>query len=520
MSQIDAIKESIGFEQLIKESNTDCVLKEEYLIPDTHPDVEKILTVEARPVIISKEFVGDKIVVEGKVEYTVLYLAREEGMVVNSVNYMEKFSSNIDLNQEEHRIVCEIECKVEHIEAAIMNERKISIQGAFELYWEMYKSSEVEFVKDIEGTDDIEVLKKTEKINRISANEEIELVGKSNIRVGMDKPQISKILNCSLWLHKKEIKILEDKIYLSCYCKLNILYKGDESKEIICIEDDVYLSKEEEVKGVNPDMMYSVSYNIQNNDLMLEEDDLGEVRIINNEFIVKANVKVFSRENVDVIKDAYCPNFPIELKKEEYELGAIQGTGNTEIVIKDNIPLNENNLIPEEIISCTGTLLISDKQVENDKIIIEGVLKVDVLYKTNDSDKYLANVKSDIPFNTIMDMQGAENGMKAIIKCNIENLEATIEANTIAIKCSAILCAKVCYEVKKQFICDVAEQEGEMPEKKSSVTIYVVGEEDTLWDLAKKYNTTVNDLIKINNIEDQDDIECGRKLIIPGRAIF
>ncbi|SJU20131.1 Domain of uncharacterised function (DUF3794) [Clostridioides difficile] len=57
----------------------------------------------------------------------------------------------------------------------------------------------------------------------------------------MDKPQISKILKCSLLLHKKEIKILEDKVYLSCYCKLNILYKGDESKEIICIEDDVKL---------------------------------------------------------------------------------------------------------------------------------------------------------------------------------------------------------------------------------------------------------------------------------------
>ncbi|NFO46073.1 DUF3794 domain-containing protein [Clostridium botulinum] len=520
MSQIDTIKESIGFEQLIKESNSDCILKEEYLIPDTHPDVQEILTVEARPIIVSKEFVGDKIALEGKVEYTVLYLAREEGLVVNSVSYTEKFSSNIDLNQEEHKIVCELECKVEHIEATIMNERKISIQGVFGIYWEMYKSSEFEFVKDIEGTDDIEILKKTEKINRISANEEVELVGKSNIRVGMDKPQISKILKCSLLLHKKEIKILEDKVYISCYCKLNILYKGDESKEIICIEDDVYLSKEEEVKGVNSEMMYSVSYNIQNNDLMLEEDDLGEVRIINNEFMVKANIKVFSKENVDVIKDAYCPNFPIELKKEEYELGAIQGTNSSEIIIKDNIALNENNLIPDQIICSNGTILISDKQVETDKVIVEGTLKVDVLYKTSDQDKYLANVKAEIPFNSIIDMQGAKKGMKAIIKCNIESLEATIEANTIAIKASAILCAKICYEVKKQFICDVIEQEGEVPEKKSSVTIYVVGEDDTLWDLAKKYNTTVDDLIKINDMEDQEDIECGKKLIIPGRAIF
>ena len=70
------------------------VLKEEYLIPDTHPDVQEILTVEARPMIINKEIIGDKIILEGKVEYTVIYLAREDGIVVNSVNYNQSFTNN------------------------------------------------------------------------------------------------------------------------------------------------------------------------------------------------------------------------------------------------------------------------------------------------------------------------------------------------------------------------------------------------------------------------------------------
>ncbi|ETJ25317.1 LysM protein, partial [human gut metagenome] len=41
-----------------------------------------------------------------KVEYTVLYLAREEGLIINSVNYTQKFTSNIDLNQDEHKVIC------------------------------------------------------------------------------------------------------------------------------------------------------------------------------------------------------------------------------------------------------------------------------------------------------------------------------------------------------------------------------------------------------------------------------
>lgn len=520
MSEIDVIKENVQFEQLLRESNSNTVLKEEYLIPDTHPDVQEILTVEARPMITNKEIVGDKIILEGKVEYTVLYLAREDGLIANSVNYTQKFTSNIDLNQGEHRVICEVECKVEHIEAAIMNERKISIQGIFAIEWELYKSSEFEFVKDIEGTDDIEILKKTETINRISASEEVELTGKSMIRVGMDKPQINKILKCSLLLHKKEIKIVEDKIYLGCYCKLNILYKGDDSKDIICLEDDIYLSKEEESNGVTTDMIPSVSYEILNNDLMLEEDDLGEIRIINNEFVIKANVKVFSKENIDVVKDAYSPKFLIGLHKNEYEVGIIQGANTAETIVKDNIQLKDNDLKPEQIISANATIILTDKEVMNDKVMVEGIIKVDILYNTSDENKYLADVKSEIPFSAMVDVNGANQEMKAIVRANLENIDASIEGNSIVIKANLLLTAKICYEVNKEFISDVVEEDGDKPEKKASITIYVVGSEDDLWGLAKKYSTTVADLIKINNIENPDNIDIGQKLIIPGRAIF
>ena len=520
MANIDIIRENVQFEQLLRESNCNTVLKEEYLIPDTHPDVEEILTVEARPIIINKELIGDKIVLEGKVEYTVIYLAREDGLVVNSVNYNQNFTNNIDLNQGEYKVICEAQCNVEHIEANIMNERKISIQGIITIDWELYKSNEFEFVKDIEGSDEVEVLKKTETINKISANEDVELTGKSMIRVGMDKPQINKILKCSLRLHKKEVKIADDKIYLGCYCKLNILYKGDNSKDIIALEDDIYLSKEEEAKGVTSDMIPTVCYEISNNDLMLEEDDLGEIRIINDEFIVKANVKVFSKENIDAIKDAYSNKCLIGLRKDEHEVGILHGANSAESIVKYNIQLKEKDLKPEHIISANANIILTDKQVMKDRVVIEGIVKADVLYETTNDEKYLANVKAEIPFSAMIDISGVNEGMKSIVKGTLENIDASIEGNSIAIKATIILSGKVLYEMTKEFISDIVEEEGDMPEKKASITIYVVGAGDTFWDLAKKYNTTVDNLIKINNIDDSEHIKEGQKLIIPGRAIF
>ncbi|MDS0528283.1 DUF3794 domain-containing protein [Clostridium sp. SHJSY1] len=520
MSKIDIVKENLQFQRLLQESSSTATLRDEYLIPDTHPDVQMILAVEARPIITSKEIIGNKVMVEGRVEYNALYIPRDENTTVNSVIYNEKFTNSLDLDEDEHKVLCEVDCNVEHIDAKIMNERKISIEGTLRFDWEVYKGTEFDFVKNIEASEGMEILKQVESVNRLVASKESELIGKSMLRVGMDKPQISKILKSSMKLHKKEVKMGEDKVYLGCYCKVDILYLGDESSNVVRLEDDVYISKEEEVIGVLMDMIPSVSYEIKNSDVAIEEDDLGEARIVNTEFLVGAKIKVFSDDKIDVIKDAYSPKFPIELRKDTYEIGSILGNQTSESIVKDNIYLKEGDVKPDHIITVSGNLIITNKTISDNKINIEGTIKARVMYKAADDEAGFGEVVADIPFNSSVEMVGAKEGMKAIVKGSLENEEASLEANTIAFKATVSLNIKVFNEVTKEFISDVLELDEEVPKKDASITIYITSKGDTLWNLAKKYNCTIDELVNMNNIENSEDIEEGEKLIIPGRAIF
>lgn len=109
--------------------------------------------------------------------------------------------------------------------------------------------------------------------------------------------------------------------------------------------------------------------------------------------------------------------------------------------------------------------------------------------------------------------------MKALVKASIESMEVAIEANTIAIKANLNMCAKVLYEVRKEFVKDVLEGSEEEIQKNASITIYIISEGDTLWNLAKKYSTTVDEIVRINEIEDPNFLMAGEKILIPGRAI-
>ena len=109
MPKVDVLKENLQFQQFIGENCSKVELKDEYLIPDTHPDVEEILMIEAKPVITDKEVMGDKLIVEGNVEYNIIYIPGEEGETINSVKYTEKFSDSVNVEDLEHKINYDIE---------------------------------------------------------------------------------------------------------------------------------------------------------------------------------------------------------------------------------------------------------------------------------------------------------------------------------------------------------------------------------------------------------------------------
>ena len=155
--------------------------------------------------------------------------------------------------------------------------------------------------------------------------------------------------------------------------------------------------------NVTSDMIVTGDYDIKGKDVTVEEDDLGEARLVNTEITIACNVKAFSKKSIDVVTDAYSPKVNLELSKNPSRLGILEGVYNNESIVKDNIYINENNMMPDKIITASGDVVITEKSVEENKIMIGGYIRINVIYKTNDESKYLDKVSGDIPFNISID---------------------------------------------------------------------------------------------------------------------
>jgi LysM repeat protein len=342
-------------------------------------------------------------------------------------------------------------------------------------------------------------------------------VAKAEIPVSMDKPQVGSILQYDVNVHKKNITILEDRVAIEAYVLIRFLYRGKDTKDIACVEKDVLVNKELPLEGALPSMESYIDFNVSEVERDIREDDLGENRIIEVEALVTANAKVMYKEDIDIIEDAYSPSNLMQMDRKDYGLNVVHGQNTVPSIIKSNIEL-EVKSTPIEILMCYGDVCITDKKIVEDKVIVEGVLNVKVLYK--DSDNQINKICDEIPFSCSVDIPDSKIDMQCMSKIFLENIEASIEIDTIAIKAVVEVYARVNYITRKEFLVDIEAIEGEFPAKKSSLTIYVIQQDDTLWKIAKKYYTTIENLIKLNNIEDPDIIKVGGKLIIPGRAII
>lgn len=516
---IELIRENIECEQLLGENTCDTIIKAEYLIPDTHPDVIKILTVDSKPFIVNKEVMKDKVYLEGQIEYNIIYLAKEEErMAVYNVTYVGKFSNYVEVPGAEHMMDCEYDCYIEHIECNIMNERKIAIEGVIKLKAEVYRNYTFEIIKDITNSEDIQMLKNPMQVDKIVGTINADMVAKCSMKVPNDKPEIGQILKCDVNIHKKDIKVMENKIAIEAAALVNILYKGKDTREIISLQEEVGISKEVDYEGITSDMETYTDFKVDAMEVNIKQDELGENRVIDIEALVKAATRAMYKEEMDIIQDAYSPSVFMEMKKENYKLNVTHGQAKGEIVVKGDIETDKNMPKISEIVMSSGRVCITDKRIVEDKVVVEGVLNVDVMYKTRDENNYICSSSEEIPFTCPVEIEGCKIQMQSIAKAFLESVEASIEAGNIAIKAVVQVYARVNYIMPKEFLVDISLVEGEIPKKKSSVTIYVVQNGDTLWKIAKNYFTTVDNLVKVNNIENVDDIKLGSKLIIPGRA--
>ena len=158
---VELIKDSFEFEQVVGESIAQTIVEGDILVPDTKPDITRVLSVDAR-VELNKHKVEDgKIAVEGITYFKILYVSEKEEQPLYSIDSSAGFKQDIEIDGISAEVKGEVTADVEHIDFTINNERKIGVKAIINLMGKGIEKKTVEITKDLAGLEDIQVLKET-----------------------------------------------------------------------------------------------------------------------------------------------------------------------------------------------------------------------------------------------------------------------------------------------------------------------------------------------------------------------
>jgi hypothetical protein len=514
---VELIKKNIHMNKLKCKSTLQLTLDDDFNVPDVKPDINQIITEQGEIKINDIKAMNGKLLVKGALGFNVLYLSEGDQRPVHNISGEIPFDEVINMD-----VTCAdddptVKWDLEDLTTGVINSRKLSVKSIVRLDVAVEELYDEETAVMVEGPEDVQYVNKKIEVTDVAINKKDTYRIKDEILMPANKGNISSLLYHDIGLSNVEVRLLDDKFTMKGELPVFILYTSDdEENPIEYYETDLPFSGTVECNGCTEDMIDDISFGVVSKNLEVRPDADGEDRILDVEVIIELGIKVYEVEEPEILCDVYCPSKEITpvIRDASYENLVIKNNSKYRIADRIMVPDNQPKIL--QICHAKGTIKIDDIVPEGTELQVEGVIDVNILYISEDDSRPMNSLRGIIPFTQVIELKGMRPGSNYEIKPYIDQLSVMmLDSQEIEVKATVNLNAIVFDLITEPIITDieVAELDLEKLQAMPGIIGYVVKRNDSLWTIAKKYYTTVDNIMAINNLES-DRVAEGDKLII------
>jgi hypothetical protein len=261
-------------------------------------------------------------------------------------------------------------------------------------------------------------------------------------------------------------------------------------------------------------MVAQVLTGIHSRDLEIKEDEDGESRIMDAELVMDLGIKVFGQEELSLLTDFYSTK---ELCVPVYEDGYFENLivqNKSKARISGKIPVTNQTML--QIWNVAGELRIDRKEQKENGILVEGVIDLNILYQTGDDKIPLASAKGVLPFEHRIEVDGIRPDSNLWLRGSLEQISGSLSGEgEVEIKAVAGLEVVAFDRIEEPVISgfECHEIDWKARSREPGIVGYVVQAEEELWDIAKRFFTTVENIMQVNHL-DSPQVKEGDALLL------
>ena len=505
--QISTNKESLYINKEIGEKFDTAIIEEDYIVPDIKPDILNTIHTSGIVCIYRKEILDGKIRIDGCINTYIMYLAEDENTNVRGLNTNIEFSKIIEFDGIKEGMMIENNVILKAIECKVLNGRKVNIKAIIDMNLKVFSNEEVEFVNSVEDVRDIELLNENINLNSLIGNGITKAYAKDTLMIeSIDN--LSEVLKVDVNIINKEIKISYNKVLVKADACVKILYLTDDSR--VCkVTQIIPVMGFVDMPDITDDDICDVNFEIKN--LLVKPNSIEEHSIY-VEVEMEITCNAYKTKQVNLIQDLYSPS--VNLGYNQKKIKAISEKG----VIKDICSIREKQIVSEignnRLYDVEIVTNITKQTTLKDKIIYEGELQLGLIFEGNQS-RNIDTKKINIPFTYSMNCTGISQNSKIETNIDIILQDFTIMSEqNIDIKIDLEFIVSMSNPKIINVIEEISVDETR-DDDRHSLVIYFIKPGDTLWNIAKKFHSTIDNIAMVNQIENIDKLKVGEQLFIP-----
>lgn len=467
------------------EQSVDCEIN----LPDYCADILRILRCTVTPCVVSSKISGDRACADGNALMRIVY-CDEDGNIC-SVEQSIPFSKYVETGSDNDGALF-VTAKAEYVNCRAVSRRKAEIHGTMRFIFKVLKVVSSDFVDSVE-TIGVQTKGGTVEYCSVTACECKQFPVNETAELPADYFPAHRIINTNAVPILNEAKIIKGKLLLKGEITANIIYCCDKNAgECVRFDYTVPINQVVDAAGVTDDGFADVRMKISSCDISAREDSEGEPRLFDINLVVFAEIKAYEKKQSSFISDAYSTDGELKAAYEEVNFMKHVSSINDTFTCTDSFDFSA--VSAQKICA----VWLGEPEIKNNDFS-EGLLKGKVPAYFILTDHENKPVFCEREFDFEYKIRNGQLSGEPCIAVGGYTCSAVTDGKT-ELKTEFIISADTFLPQKERVMISADIDEESKDGGRYGVVIYFPDENEKLWDIARKYGTTEQAIIKENNI--------------------
>lgn len=486
--------ENYKFLNKMAENILEETIESDMSLPEYMPEILRIIRTTATPKISSCRLSGDRVTVDGVCELRMLYTAEDGGLY--AYTHTQPFTKYCENDVYAEAIDVTSRAFVSFVNCRATNNRRAEIKAGISVKVCAFGEVCNDIISSAEG-DGLE-----QKLIPVDA---MSLGCRKTKRFSMSdsvQPQTpaSAVVSVSASAVCTDIRKINNKLMIKGEAVVRICYVKDKEKTSTdIIKHTIPINQIMEFEGMEERFTGNVVLNVCSADVMPKGESSDGITSFDISLGVDVSITMWDLKSMLVISDAYGVGKSLELKHSSNKYYCALNE------IRDTVIAEESFAAPSDgvscILDCCGDVISQGFKQEDGKATISGSINLSMIIK--DGNGNLNNIIKTLDYCYSNAIDTDDKNIVCDPSVSLVSLDCALSSGGIAVRAEVSVTGTVFEEKMINTVTDIKVSESQDTRKRHAITVYFPESEESLWSIARRYNTTVNAIAEENNLQGE-----------------